>query len=294
MICWLCNVPIAPENNSREHVIPQAIGGRKTVSGFICKRCNNETGSEWDASLMRFLEFFTVIENPSREDGKTTPAITSIGDDGLEYLVHPLSPGKPIIPVMKHPHIEETVLDQDRVRIEGKFESEAELRSSLEKMKKRRYPDLDVEQVVANATWTRARPMLTNTIEWNANCGKSVVKAALALACSNGIHREECQQVIDYLNRPYSPQSANIVIPFDGDWPTTVPKGRWHHIVVSGVSGLLIGYLKYYDAMSFRVILSQDYKGELVAMSYSVDPVGGMEIDRRNWLEVFGIDESDL
>lgn len=294
MNCWLCSVALTLENDSKEHVIPQAIGGRKTVSGFICRRCNNETGTEWDAGMIRFLEFFTVIENPSRADGKTTPPITSIGNDGLEYLVHPPPPGKPLIPVMKHPYVKETMLDEDGVRIEGKFESETELRNSLEKMKKRRYPDLDVEQVVANANWTSKRPTLTNTIEWNPNCEKSVAKIALALACSNGIDKEECQQVIDYLNRPYSPQSANFVRPFDSDWPITIPKGRWHHIFISGLNGLLVGYVKYYDAMSFCVILSRDYKGEFVAMSYSVDPGSGIDIDRRNWREVFGLDESVL
>ena len=74
MNCWLCSVVITPENDSNEHVIPQAIGGRKTVNGFICKCCNSETGHAWDAGLMKFLEFFTVHENPMREDGKPTPS----------------------------------------------------------------------------------------------------------------------------------------------------------------------------------------------------------------------------
>ena len=49
--CWLCGEPM---DESKEHVLPESItyGGSLRVSGFICTRCNNITGTEWDAALV--------------------------------------------------------------------------------------------------------------------------------------------------------------------------------------------------------------------------------------------------
>ena len=49
--CANCNKPITYENDSKEHIIPRAIGGRRTVSGFLCKSCNEMFGQTIDAKL---------------------------------------------------------------------------------------------------------------------------------------------------------------------------------------------------------------------------------------------------
>ena len=49
--CALCGVLITEENNSKEHIIPNAIGGKKKISNFICEECNNRSGNEWESDL---------------------------------------------------------------------------------------------------------------------------------------------------------------------------------------------------------------------------------------------------
>lgn len=46
--CWLCNGLMT---RSKEHIIPKSIGGRKTITGFVCNSCNNMTGGSWDSEL---------------------------------------------------------------------------------------------------------------------------------------------------------------------------------------------------------------------------------------------------
>ena len=84
--CWLCQGPM---DESKEHILPEAITYRSSlqVSGFICTRCNNTTGSEWDSELAAACRpFFGRDGNyPShlRESGpQYTPAefITLGGD----------------------------------------------------------------------------------------------------------------------------------------------------------------------------------------------------------------------
>lgn len=48
-LCILCSTRLTGETDSGEHIIPDAIGGRKAVRGFICKDCNSRTGTDWDA-----------------------------------------------------------------------------------------------------------------------------------------------------------------------------------------------------------------------------------------------------
>ena len=42
--CALCEAPSGNGNDSREHILPNAIGGRKTVRGFLCRVCNTMAG----------------------------------------------------------------------------------------------------------------------------------------------------------------------------------------------------------------------------------------------------------
>ena len=49
--CALCEIAITAESDSDEHLIPNALGGRRKVSGFLCRDCNSRTGETWDAAL---------------------------------------------------------------------------------------------------------------------------------------------------------------------------------------------------------------------------------------------------
>ena len=42
-------------DDSKEHVLPESItyGSSLRVTGFICKKCNNQTGTEWDAEIAK-------------------------------------------------------------------------------------------------------------------------------------------------------------------------------------------------------------------------------------------------
>ena len=107
-------------------------------------------------------------------------------------------------------------------------------------MKKRRYPELPVDEIVASANQITEQPHLTIGIDLGyEKITKSVVKTALALACNSGIRREDCQYAIDHLNETCTSKYADIIRPFTSDWPTRIPKGKWHHISVVGITGSL-------------------------------------------------------
>src|ERR1700729_3621066 len=59
-VCIVCGVEINPVNDSREHIIQNAIGGIRKASGVLCKACNSTTGLTWDAEAARQLLFLTL------------------------------------------------------------------------------------------------------------------------------------------------------------------------------------------------------------------------------------------
>ena len=83
-LCALCDMEIT---RYKEHVIPNAIGGRKKVKGFICKSCNSKSGAEWDSDLANKLHPFSLYFRIQREKGEV-PAQSFNTTGGEEYILH--------------------------------------------------------------------------------------------------------------------------------------------------------------------------------------------------------------
>ena len=69
MACAFCAKHLTESNASKEHVIPNAIGGRKTINNFICVDCNNSTGANWDKELVSQLRPLCTMLNINRDRG---------------------------------------------------------------------------------------------------------------------------------------------------------------------------------------------------------------------------------
>jgi hypothetical protein len=95
--CVLCENTITAETESEEHLIPNALGGRKKVSGFLCRDCNSRTGDSWDAALAAQLLPLCLLMDISRERGEPPPLKVettagerlSIGPNGSPSLSSP-------------------------------------------------------------------------------------------------------------------------------------------------------------------------------------------------------------
>ena len=86
--CALCNIEITEQNDSEEHIIPNAIGGRKKVMGFICRSCNNKSGSEWDSDLSEQLNPLSLFLGISRQRGNVPSQIFET-TSGEKVQIHP-------------------------------------------------------------------------------------------------------------------------------------------------------------------------------------------------------------
>lgn len=96
-LCIFCDMELGPDTKP-EHVLLNALGGRKTTTRVICSRHNNDFGSDIDDDLagqVKILRNFLQLESGA---GKPPPALKNIqangeriniGSDGRPRLVKP-------------------------------------------------------------------------------------------------------------------------------------------------------------------------------------------------------------
>ncbi len=193
--CILCNSQITSANDSKEHVIPQSIGGRKKVSGFLCQRCNSKAGETWDAKLASQYNWFAVMLNIKREFNTPPPANLVKTASGQGYRVHPdgkMSLDKPLV-------TEERTSNGRRISVTAR--SLAEARDILKNIQ-RKYPEVAIEEALASAniSTTYLNEPVTTTFEFCGElAGRSIVKTAMAMAFKMGINPRECDFALSYL-----------------------------------------------------------------------------------------------
>ena len=278
MLCILCERDaLSKANRTREHIIPNAIGGRKTVTGLICKSCNSQTGASWDAKLARQLELLGTIVGTSRQHGKPARVTAEtlhgskvrIGQGGMATIGH--------VMVEKAETEEGTVYTILAPSKQESLKTEAEI---IKKDRRRNGPDRNV--------WRRDIGQVFGRDEFLPVGGfggieveRSVLKSALALVFDAGVDPHRCHLAREYLLKEdaercfrhhYSP-GRDLVI----DRPLGVP---FHCLCVRGCgeTSSIVGYVELYGRYRAVLCLSRTCLGKDFKRTYAINPVNGEEI----------------
>ncbi len=135
--CAICDQQITKETDSGEHVVPNSIGGRKKVRGFICNPCNNSVGKTWDAKLASQLNWFCVAIGIARDRGKSPDEIVK-AVDGKEFRI-----GANGTMTLKDP-LFQVVEENGMANVTMFARSPSEARQMLDGLKKK-YSEFDLE-----------------------------------------------------------------------------------------------------------------------------------------------------
>jgi hypothetical protein len=147
---------------------------------------------------------------------------------------------------------------------------------------KRRYPKLDIEELMRNLKMERTYlndPIFTQLSIGGPTAGRSFVKSAYALAVASGVPPKICIEARAYL-------LAEDGVPcFDYFYKRDLVTNRsqervFHCVAVQGdpATGQLIGYVELYSAWRMVICLSSQYTGRAFESSYAVDPSTGEEV----------------
>lgn len=273
-LCAFCKTPLNDGNNSNEHIIPNAIGGRKTVRNFICKQCNSRTGETWDKELVAQLRPICTLLNINRRRGDNQPVqVETVG--GEQLLLYPdrsMARLKPAFSERNLGNATEKTIQARSIR---------ELKKMLPGWK-RKHPNLDIEETLKKATPTQEylqEPFHISFEFGGELTGRSIIKSCLALAYQAGLGIEDCEHARKYLLGDGEPcfgfyNETDVV-------RNRPPKVFFHCIFVCGdpESRQILAYAEYFGYQRIVACLSSNYDGPLFFKCYAVDPLTGKELD---------------
>lgn len=276
--CALCSSEITNENDSKEHIIPNSIGGRKKVKGFICSICNRKFGNDWDAELASQLNWFSLIIGIKRESGRGEPQAHVIETiDGTRLRIHPdgtMTPEKPVFKIIK-------TGEQTKLSIQARTTKEYK---EMIKGAKKIYPKLDEYQALKEAKFTETpleSPIKVN-LQWGGPLfGRSVVKTAFAFSSKEGISHQLCGDAINYLKNADCENAPPYGFFYIRDLVKNRPTDKLFHCVAilgDETKRRLIAYVEYFGLIRFVVNLCSDYTGQELKKVYAIDPTTGQQI----------------
>lgn len=274
--CALCDVNITEENDTKEHLIPNSIGGRKKVKGFICEGCNNASGDDWESELAKQLNPLSLFFGISRERGEAPSQLfeTTGGDKLKLNLDGSMDIGKPL-------YNESTLESGAGVQVQIRARSMPEAKRMLQGVK-RKYPQIDLNELLANAKSESSYcpDMLHFNFSFGGHeAGRSIVKSALALAVFSGIPAEICIEATNYLKNDEAEACFGYF--YERDLVKNRPEGiPLHCVSIKGCSKTkqVIGYVEYFGVQRVVLCLAESYEGTDVSDTYAINPITGEEL----------------
>jgi hypothetical protein len=205
--CALCEKPIESINDSREHIVPNSIGGRRKISSFICLDCNSRSGDSWDAEIWRQFSQIAMMHGIERDRG-TPPDIKIRTIDGEHYLLLP--DGSMTIPHSTY----RAELDEKGTSINITARDKPTARKMVKQVAKKN-PKMDLDTLL-NAMKIKETPLespVTFTAQFGGElAGRSMVKSTIALAAAAGVSSQACDSAMAYLkNEMVTPPYAFFI-----------------------------------------------------------------------------------
>ena len=285
--CALCTDSLTDKNVTREHIIPNSIGGRSKTKGFICNSCNSKFGEKWEAVLASQFNWFALATGINRERGDP-PNLHVTTVSGEKLLLRSNGSMVPASPVYKEHD------DDGKIKINIQARTIEEAKKIVKGVAKK-YPSIDQENTLDKLVIEQrylSSPLAINLQFGGPFAGRSMVKTALAFASECGVRHEICEKAINYLRdeEELPPFGFCYLVDLIPNRPTDT---IFHCVAIKGdpTLGKLLAYVEYFNIARIVVELSDKYSGIEFMHSYAIDPVCGKEID----INIdFSITEDDL
>lgn len=276
MECALCDRLIDESTDSKEHLVLNAVGGRRTVRGVLCVTCNSSAGESWDAELARQLNPLSLLFGIRRGDGGSIPSEKVETSAGNALRLHHDGSMSPAEPTYQEQRIGERVVS---VQIVARTLREA--RRMLRGVKKK-YPKVELDELLKTVQMQSAYPndAIKLSLSFGGEvAGRSLVKSVLCMAVANGVDPKVCKNARDYLRSQDAQPGFGYYYARDlvADRPDAVPL---HCIAVSNraTDGQLLGYVEFFGARRVIVCLADRYEGPDIHCSYAINPLSGQEL----------------
>lgn len=272
--CALCSTIIFKDNDSEEHIIPNAIGGRRVISGFICQPCNSKAGDHGEAELAKQLNWWSLTIGIKRQRNKPPAMDVNMVGGGKVRLKPDGSIESADV------KLEKTPLTDGRYHLKITAPNIKRAEDMIDGLK-RKHPHADLDAIKENLEHiTINNPVLEIGAPFGGEgVGYSAVKSACALAAYHGLDVDAYDLSAQFLRGDITEPVYNFL--YHRDIVLNRPDNHLFHCVAvkSDLNKkLLLGYVEYFGFGRLVIILSERYTGEEISATYAIDPAEGKEI----------------
>lgn len=276
MNCYLCNEILNSKNDHKEHIFQQALGGRLSESGILCRRCGNKLGKEIDSKFIDIFKNYTS-RIPIYLDRSTGKKFSEIGKIFIPELNEEFDfrmNEKNLLPA----RIEAFNFDGRLIVLypEGAPSKNLE---GFKKSKMKEFGMFDESKVVVIRNFNDFSENLY-VLPFNMDnliYKQGMAKIAIGFSIFSGIKREwlECVLDVDY-NKIREDIQLLPYMPW-GFVDSAIEEVRFisndfryfsHQIKVFNLENKLFCYIELFGTFQCYILLSERYEGEGVNESY--------------------------
>ena len=276
MNCYVCNKEINIENETYEHIIINAAGGRLKSKELICKECNSDFGEKIDSELAKQLNSIANMLMIKRHRGEPQPIIAEKKSTGKKYKLN--VGGKPIF---NNPTIKKTV-NGDSTNISIKARSEKELKKILKGIAKN-IQQFDVEEAMKSAQWKEE--YFEEALHFQNQIGgedvfRAVCKCAINYFIFKNGEPSQIKHLIPYIK---GEEEKDIVwMHYHDNIYELAPDEASHiiHLVGNSEDKTLYCYVDYFNTYKYLVLLNDNYTGIDILETYYFDLINLEVIER--------------
>lgn len=292
MTCYYCNDTLTSENESIEHIIPNAIGGRLKSKELLCKKCNSLLGEKYDSELCNSLSTISGCLDIKRQKGEN-PTIKNVrSESGKKYN---LIKGRH--PEMASPIVD---LDKDSNTVHISARNEKELKDIIKGLKKK-YPNLDDTDL--EKKFVRQKYYMDEALTMTMQVGsKKFLKAIIKIAINyfllqTGDRKAISQQIIDLQSDREI--GVEIIRHYYADESVSYINAEeiTHSIYIKGdkKNKYLFAFVELFSSYAFVVSLNTNYFGNEINFSYTYDVLTCLTVEKNIVINYTGkLDESDI
>jgi hypothetical protein len=275
--CALCPDELTWLNRTKEHIFPNAIGGKKKVQFFICEQCNIKKGGTWDSHVSDQFNWIIAMIGIKRDrDKPKDERIQSVSGEEFKIL-----PDGTMVPA----EFEFKEVETDgHVAISFVARNESEAKKKIKEIHKKRNECFDLDEALAKAKVETRRleePLIVERSIGGPHAGRSVVCTALAFAYDSGINPHSCENVQQFLHDPTAP-GACYGLSFLRDLVRIRPADKMFLCVSlhgSKKRNQLVAYVEFYSYARWLIVLSNHYKGPTFTKTLAIDPTTQEPLD---------------
>lgn len=275
--CYICCKELTKDNDSLEHIIPNAIGGKLKSKELICKKCNNKLGHSTDNELAKQLEFFTNFLNINRERGKPNDIIFT--EIGTNKKYRRKANGE-FIPKNKV-EVKEIIEGNKRILNIISTNKKNVLKEAEHIYKKLNLKNKDIENDL-KYTKHNLNEMHTSLTFGGENIKLALYKIAINFFIYSGGDEKYIKHLINCLlqNNANNTNGYSKLISIKNT--DNIKENSISHIIyIEGNSKehILYAYIEFFGTVQFLVLLNDNYDGVDIKYTYYYDFISKSEID---------------